>query len=110
MLSVTYSGSLRSVASRCLSEYGLGPASAATGDPTADTELRRMRDVRSAAQAKVREEFLRMHGLSALDGVAHQTGMAYRNLGKSGLRVSCLGLGKAPKDRDIHRSTEQYIL
>ncbi|KFU95426.1 Voltage-gated potassium channel subunit beta-1, partial [Chaetura pelagica] len=47
----------------------------------------------AAARAKTLEEFLRMHGLSLADSTAHTTGMSYRNLGKSGLRVSCLGLG-----------------
>uniref|UniRef100_A0A3Q2UR07 Voltage-gated potassium channel subunit beta-1 n=1 Tax=Fundulus heteroclitus TaxID=8078 RepID=A0A3Q2UR07_FUNHE len=37
--------------------------------------------------------YLRMFGLGKEETVAHKTGMPYRNLGKSGLRVSCLGLG-----------------
>ncbi|KAM9358961.1 voltage-gated potassium channel subunit beta-1a isoform 2-T2 [Symphorus nematophorus] len=43
--------------------------------------------------------YLKMFGLGKEDTVAHKTGMPYRsvkpreNLGKSGLRVSCLGLG-----------------
>uniref|UniRef100_UPI00398ED811 voltage-gated potassium channel subunit beta-1a isoform X1 n=1 Tax=Pristiophorus japonicus TaxID=55135 RepID=UPI00398ED811 len=39
------------------------------------------------------EEFLQMHAVSLQETVQVQTGMLYRNLGKSGLRVSCLGLG-----------------
>ncbi|XP_068173597.1 voltage-gated potassium channel subunit beta-1a isoform X2 [Antennarius striatus] len=39
------------------------------------------------------EEFLNFHSLSLHEAVRCQTGMLYRNLGKSGLRVSCLGLG-----------------
>uniref|UniRef100_A0A3P9M7P6 Voltage-gated potassium channel subunit beta-1 n=1 Tax=Oryzias latipes TaxID=8090 RepID=A0A3P9M7P6_ORYLA len=37
--------------------------------------------------------YLKMFGLGKDETVAHKTGMLYRNLGKSGLRVSCLGLG-----------------
>ncbi|KAM4627187.1 voltage-gated potassium channel subunit beta-1a isoform 5-T5 [Polymixia lowei] len=37
--------------------------------------------------------YLKMFGLGKEDSVACKTGMPYRNLGKSGLRVSCLGLG-----------------
>ncbi|XP_055736697.1 voltage-gated potassium channel subunit beta-2-like isoform X2 [Salvelinus fontinalis] len=37
--------------------------------------------------------YLKMCGLARGDSVAQKTGMLYRNLGKSGLRVSCLGLG-----------------
>uniref|UniRef100_A0A8C2A8U7 Voltage-gated potassium channel subunit beta-1 n=1 Tax=Cyprinus carpio TaxID=7962 RepID=A0A8C2A8U7_CYPCA len=35
-----------------------------------------------------------IHGYSSLESVGANTKMIYRNLGKSGLRVSCLGLGK----------------
>nr|XP_025041238.1 voltage-gated potassium channel subunit beta-2 [Pelodiscus sinensis] len=88
MLSMTYSESLRSVASRYHSDWGLHQVR-----PTDVVELQRLRDVRVAAQAKTMEEFLRMHGLSLDECTARRTGMRYRNLGKSGLRVSCLGLG-----------------
>uniref|UniRef100_A0AAY4DKR5 NADP-dependent oxidoreductase domain-containing protein n=1 Tax=Denticeps clupeoides TaxID=299321 RepID=A0AAY4DKR5_9TELE len=37
--------------------------------------------------------YLKLCGCAKEDTVACQTGMQYRNLGKSGLRVSCLGLG-----------------
>ncbi|XP_028275025.1 voltage-gated potassium channel subunit beta-1a isoform X4 [Parambassis ranga] len=47
----------------------------------------------SVAELKQLEEFLNFHSLSLQDTVKSQTGMVYRNLGKSGLRVSCLGLG-----------------
>ncbi|MFT7804504.1 voltage-gated potassium channel subunit beta-2 isoform X1 [Arapaima gigas] len=55
--------------------------------------LQRLREVRAAAQLKNLEDFLRTNGLSLEDCVSYRTGMRYRNLGKSGLRVSCLGLG-----------------
>ncbi|XP_044525465.1 voltage-gated potassium channel subunit beta-1 [Gracilinanus agilis] len=47
-----------------------------------------------AVERKHLEKFLRVHGLSLQETVRAETGMPYRNLGKSGLRVSCLGLGK----------------
>ncbi|XP_064442047.1 voltage-gated potassium channel subunit beta-1 isoform X2 [Mirounga angustirostris] len=46
-----------------------------------------------AAERKFLEKFLRVHGISLQETTRAETGMAYRNLGKSGLRVSCLGLG-----------------
>ncbi|XP_025070666.1 voltage-gated potassium channel subunit beta-1 isoform X4 [Alligator sinensis] len=46
-----------------------------------------------AVELKQLEKFLHMHGLSLQETVKSETGMIYRNLGKSGLRVSCLGLG-----------------
>uniref|UniRef100_A0A8C1JSN8 Voltage-gated potassium channel subunit beta-1 n=1 Tax=Cyprinus carpio TaxID=7962 RepID=A0A8C1JSN8_CYPCA len=51
--------------------------------------------LRSNSQVELKhlEEFLNVHTLSLQDSVRARTGMAYRNLGKSGLRVSCLGLG-----------------
>nr|ARD05929.1 Voltage-gated potassium channel subunit beta-3 [Polyodon spathula] len=39
------------------------------------------------------QRYLRECGISLTEGVAESTGMPYRNLGKSGLRVSCVGLG-----------------
>ncbi|XP_078186361.1 uncharacterized protein LOC128928314 [Callithrix jacchus] len=73
MLSMTYSESLRSVSSRCHSEWALHPVR-----QTDMLELQRLREVRAAAQARNMESFLRMHGLS-LDGcTAQRTGMKYR--------------------------------
>uniref|UniRef100_A0A3P8TC51 Potassium voltage-gated channel subfamily A regulatory beta subunit 2 n=1 Tax=Amphiprion percula TaxID=161767 RepID=A0A3P8TC51_AMPPE len=57
-------------------------------------EFQRLREVRAAAQLKNLEDFLRMNHVSLRDSISYSTGMIYRNLGKSGLRVSCLGLGK----------------
>lgn len=71
---MTYSESLRSVASRPSPEWGLPPAPRAADG----LELRRLRDVRAAARAKTLEEFLRMHGLSLADSTARTTGMKYR--------------------------------
>ncbi|XP_078026570.1 voltage-gated potassium channel subunit beta-2-like [Epinephelus lanceolatus] len=56
-------------------------------------EFQRLREVRAAAQLKNLEDFLRMNHVSLRDSTSYSTGMIYRNLGKSGLRVSCLGLG-----------------
>ncbi|XP_042347988.1 voltage-gated potassium channel subunit beta-2-like [Plectropomus leopardus] len=56
-------------------------------------EFQRLREVRAAAQLKNLEDFLRMNHVSLRDTMSYATGMIYRNLGKSGLRVSCLGLG-----------------
>uniref|UniRef100_A0A8C5HAI9 Voltage-gated potassium channel subunit beta-1 n=1 Tax=Gouania willdenowi TaxID=441366 RepID=A0A8C5HAI9_GOUWI len=55
-------------------------------------EFQRLREVRAAAQLKNLEDFLKMNHVSLRDSIAYSTGMVYRNLGKSGLRVSCLGL------------------
>ncbi|XP_073417891.1 voltage-gated potassium channel subunit beta-2 isoform X9 [Dendrobates tinctorius] len=88
MLSVSYSGSLKSVLSRHHSEWGINQV-----HQVDVVELQRIRDVKVAAHAKNMEEFLKMHGLSLDDCTARKTGMRYKNLGKSGLRVSCLGLG-----------------
>ncbi|XP_044147887.1 voltage-gated potassium channel subunit beta-1 isoform X1 [Bufo gargarizans] len=44
-------------------------------------------------EQKFLERFANVHGLSLKETVKAETGMIYRNLGKSGLRVSCLGLG-----------------
>uniref|UniRef100_A0A8C4ZBP4 Voltage-gated potassium channel subunit beta-1 n=1 Tax=Gadus morhua TaxID=8049 RepID=A0A8C4ZBP4_GADMO len=56
-------------------------------------ELQRLREVRAAAQLKNLEDFLKMNHVSLRECVSYTTTMRYRNLGKSGLRVSCLGLG-----------------
>ncbi|XP_039655648.1 voltage-gated potassium channel subunit beta-2-like isoform X1 [Perca fluviatilis] len=56
-------------------------------------EFQRLKEVRAAAQLKNLEDFLRINHVSLRDSISYSTGMIYRNLGKSGLRVSCLGLG-----------------
>ncbi|KAM6924950.1 voltage-gated potassium channel subunit beta-2-like [Xenentodon cancila] len=56
-------------------------------------EIQRLKEVRAAAQLKNLEDFLRMNHVSLRDSISYTTGMMYRNVGKSGLRVSCLGLG-----------------
>uniref|UniRef100_A0A8C3AS15 Voltage-gated potassium channel subunit beta-1 n=1 Tax=Cyclopterus lumpus TaxID=8103 RepID=A0A8C3AS15_CYCLU len=63
-------------------------------------EFQRLRAVRAAAQLKNLEDFLKMNHVSLRDSMAYSTGMMYRNLGKSGLRVSCLGLGEC--DINMH--------
>uniref|UniRef100_A0A672ZW45 Voltage-gated potassium channel subunit beta-1 n=1 Tax=Sphaeramia orbicularis TaxID=375764 RepID=A0A672ZW45_9TELE len=55
-------------------------------------EFQRLREVRAAAQLKNLEDFLRVNNISLRESTSYATGMIYRNLGKSGLRVSCLGL------------------
>lgn len=73
MLSVSYSGSLKSVLSRYHSDWGLNQV-----HQVDMVELQRIRDVKVAAQAKNMEEFLKMHGLSLDDCTARKTGMRYR--------------------------------
>uniref|UniRef100_A0A3B4AH08 Voltage-gated potassium channel subunit beta-1 n=1 Tax=Periophthalmus magnuspinnatus TaxID=409849 RepID=A0A3B4AH08_9GOBI len=88
MLSMSYSESIRSGINRYHSEQGLNqPPTRATDQ----AELQRLREQRIAAQIKNMEDFLKMNGLALEECVSFQTGMKY-NLGKSGLRVSCLGL------------------
>ncbi|XP_019295761.1 voltage-gated potassium channel subunit beta-1 isoform X1 [Panthera pardus] len=59
--------------------------------PTGQTQLR------ARQLALVREVemnwYLKLYDLSSEHTASHTTGMPHRNLGKSGLRVSCLGLG-----------------
>ncbi|XP_073530871.1 voltage-gated potassium channel subunit beta-1 isoform X2 [Phyllobates terribilis] len=47
----------------------------------------------ASMEQKYLERFASVHGLSLKETIKAETGMIYRNLGKSGLRVSCLGLG-----------------
>uniref|UniRef100_A0A3Q2YEJ9 Voltage-gated potassium channel subunit beta-1 n=1 Tax=Hippocampus comes TaxID=109280 RepID=A0A3Q2YEJ9_HIPCM len=88
MLSMTYSESIRSGINRYHSDQGLNQPPSRTTD---QGELQRLREQRIAAQVKNMEDFLKMNGLALEECVSYQTGMKY-NLGKSGLRVSCLGL------------------
>nr|XP_055043734.1 voltage-gated potassium channel subunit beta-1-like isoform X2 [Misgurnus anguillicaudatus] len=90
MLSLSFSESLRSDIDRYLSDQGLYPLQPGGGELG---EIRTLREVRAVAQLKNLEDFLRTNGVSLQDSISFQTGMRYRNLGKSGLRVSCLGLG-----------------
>nr|KAF6477777.1 potassium voltage-gated channel subfamily A member regulatory beta subunit 1 [Molossus molossus] len=63
--------------------------------PSGQRQLRAQ--LRAQQLALVREAemnwYLKLCHLSSEDTTAHITGMPHRNLGKSGLRVSCLGLG-----------------
>ncbi|XP_043080613.1 voltage-gated potassium channel subunit beta-1-like isoform X3 [Puntigrus tetrazona] len=90
MLSLSFSESMRSDIDRYLSDQGLYPLRQGGGELG---EIRSLREVRAAAQLKNLEDFLRTNGVSLQESISFQTGMRYRNLGKSGLRVSCLGLG-----------------
>ncbi|XP_059383712.1 voltage-gated potassium channel subunit beta-2-like isoform X4 [Carassius carassius] len=90
MLSLSFSESMRSDIDRYLSDQGLYPLRQGGGELG---ETRSLREVRAAAQFKNLEDFLRTNGVSLQESISFQTGMRYRNLGKSGLRVSCLGLG-----------------
>ncbi|KTG44700.1 hypothetical protein cypCar_00010066 [Cyprinus carpio] len=90
MLSLSFSESMRSDIDRYLSDQGLYPLRQGGGELG---EIRSLREVRAAAQFKNLEDFLRTNGVSLQESISFQTGMRYRNLGKSGLRVSCLGLG-----------------
>ncbi|XP_072113304.1 voltage-gated potassium channel subunit beta-1-like [Mobula birostris] len=50
-------------------------------------------EARAAWERQKLQTFLRECCISLADTVSQGTGMVYRNLGKSGLRVSCLGIG-----------------
>uniref|UniRef100_A0A672FF37 Voltage-gated potassium channel subunit beta-1 n=1 Tax=Salarias fasciatus TaxID=181472 RepID=A0A672FF37_SALFA len=72
-------------------------------------DLQRLREVRAAAQLKNLEDFLKMNHVSLKDTTSYSTGMIYRNLGKSGLRVSCLGLGER-RQQHTHVAEELVTL
>uniref|UniRef100_A0A673LIU5 Voltage-gated potassium channel subunit beta-1 n=1 Tax=Sinocyclocheilus rhinocerous TaxID=307959 RepID=A0A673LIU5_9TELE len=91
MLSLSFSENMRSDIDRYLSDQGLYPLRQGGGELG---EIRSLREVRAAAQLKNLEDFLRTNGVSLQESISFQTGMRYRNLGKSGLRVSCLGLAE----------------
>uniref|UniRef100_A0A8B9KFJ8 Potassium voltage-gated channel, shaker-related subfamily, beta member 2 b n=1 Tax=Astyanax mexicanus TaxID=7994 RepID=A0A8B9KFJ8_ASTMX len=91
LLSLSFSESMRSDIDRYLSEQGLYPLRQGPGE---QAEIRGLKEVRAAAQLKNLEDFLRTNGVTLQECVSCQTGMRYRNLGKSGLRVSCLGLAE----------------
>ncbi|XP_047248566.1 voltage-gated potassium channel subunit beta-1a isoform X4 [Girardinichthys multiradiatus] len=74
---------------RLIKQVSMGPGS----QSYAPVMLWTTTKANNAGQLKQLEEFLNFHSLSLHDTVRSQTGMVYRNLGKSGLRVSCLGLG-----------------
>ncbi|XP_051961039.1 voltage-gated potassium channel subunit beta-2-like isoform X2 [Xyrauchen texanus] len=90
LLSLSFSESMQSDINRYLSDQGLYPLRQG-GEELG--EIKSLREVRAAAQLKNLEDFLRTNGVSLQESISFQTGMRYRNLGKSGLRVSCLGLG-----------------
>ncbi|XP_059498672.1 voltage-gated potassium channel subunit beta-2-like [Stegostoma tigrinum] len=50
-------------------------------------------ETRKALENRRLEMFLQECRLSLNDTIAKRTGMLYRNMGKSGLRVSCVGIG-----------------
>ncbi|XP_008423537.1 voltage-gated potassium channel subunit beta-1a isoform X2 [Poecilia reticulata] len=74
---------------RLIKQVSMGPGS----QSYAPVMLWTTNKANNVGQLKQLEEFLNFHSLSLHDTVRSQTGMVYRNLGKSGLRVSCLGLG-----------------
>ncbi|XP_041953302.1 voltage-gated potassium channel subunit beta-2 isoform X2 [Alosa sapidissima] len=92
IMTFSFSESMRSDIDRYLSDQGLYPLRQQS-EQAAGGEMQRLREVRAAAQLKNLEDFLKTNGVSLQECVSCQTGMRYRNLGKSGLRVSCLGLG-----------------
>ncbi|XP_027731734.1 voltage-gated potassium channel subunit beta-1 isoform X1 [Vombatus ursinus] len=66
----------------------------ATDNQLSTSDLSQLRARRLALLRELEMNwYLKIWDLSSEHTVAHTTGMPHRNLGKSGLRVSCLGLG-----------------
>lgn len=75
LLSLSFSGSMRSEFDRYLSEQSLCPLRQQRSN---HADLKGLREVRAAAQLKNLEDFLRSNEVSLQDCVAYHTGMKYR--------------------------------
>uniref|UniRef100_A0A674MU79 Voltage-gated potassium channel subunit beta-1 n=1 Tax=Takifugu rubripes TaxID=31033 RepID=A0A674MU79_TAKRU len=73
-----------------------GPKSSKSAEQRTESEALASQILEAAHRLVERrrlELYLREYGLSLAECEAERSAMTYRNLGKSGLRVSCLGLG-----------------